>query len=1148
MSQISLVNERKEFSALTFTEDGAVTGGQQLELIYNKTTSRDLLLEESDVVFVDTRESPVKLHLPASPSDGAIIRVIDGYNTFGTHPLVLSGNGNQVQSVSDYSVTDGLILNVVYNVSIGWEVEVYYTLDDANTAAGGTDPTDVTLVDSTIKRMVERYDRDSNGSYITDGYDITYVDDDGDDHVLRISEGVAHVDGIECINNTSQRVYVGRALDYKVVTDEPHTFVSGTTNYTLRWSPIRAVSNITGIKETTTTVTHGVTGGSDLLEPNPVVAISSVYETVDGLPGGSVSATYTVGTDFTQSGDYINWSPGGSEPTPGSTYHVTYTYTDTITPTISADLTEIVISGLADGSTFYVDYSFYISRVDRLLLTRDNEIRVIRGTPDALNPTVPSVTGSTDLPLAQVDISYGQDPIINTDYYKILRTYDLQINQARLEWLEYNISQLSLMYDANARNPTLNTLSTFVDPFKDDDMRDTGMTNDASIINETLELPVEWINEELNTGNPFLLDYTEEVFVSQTAETTTHKVEPYAWADITPAYIKVSPDTYKWLAKTNFERISARVHLHNRNKQVLLKQIQDYGLNGVFITKGVWDQYWLTPNNVAVYNVSRAVNWFERYLKEQSGSSSFTKEISAKIPAISLAINGKFYAPNETVTVTFDGIEVDSSPFTCNASGVFSGSFTVPADQDSGTKLIRAVGDSSGMEAEDTFVAVPTGRWTRHVTLRRVDPIAQTFIAPKRAMISSFEVKFTAKPSTWAIAKLCETTVGIPDDHKVIAHDTKEPSEINADAWTKFSFNPSIMDENEESGVILQCLDRNASVRSAKLGQWDRVGNRWLTTQPLANGVLLDSSTSTTWTPHQEEDLTFRVNRAVFSSPKTVALGTVAVTAATDLMVLANADTPEGTTVYFEVTLDGEGDSFICSAFTPLRFATYTGDVSVSLHMSTNDDRVSPLVNGDITLSVGSLQTTGTYTSRSFSMAAPGGASGSEIRAYALLAEPGGSSVAMQYYNPTLELSDGAANLWTQSSANSNLYYYTGAALERRPEEIEVDGVQFAYNDTIGSIAATEWAWGDIDTIGSDTVYVYVGVDPDAQAAGYISAGAFFDMTRGTSTAYHELTSEVAFSINSLSGMDTTKIRLILNTSSSANRPIAQSLRAIVNT
>jgi hypothetical protein len=86
-------------------------------------------------------------------------------------------------------------------------------------------------------------------------------------------------------------------------------------------------------------------------------------------------------------------------------------------------------------------------------------------------------------------------------------------------------------------------------------------------------------------------------------------------------------------------------------------------------------------------------------------------------------------------------------------------------------------------------------------------------------------------------------------------------------------------------------------------------------------------------------------------------------------------------------------------------------------------------------------------------------------------------------------LSDGAADLWTNSGTTVGEYYYTGSALGAKPSAVYAGGSKLT-EGAIGSLSNGEWAWGDQDTLGADTVYIKTtDGDPDGQVADYVQAG-----------------------------------------------------------
>jgi len=110
-------------------------------------------------------------------------------------------------------------------------------------------------------------------------------------------------------------------------------------------------------------------------------------------------------------------------------------------------------------------------------------------------------------------------------------------------------------------------------------------------------------------------------------------------------------------------------------------------------------------------------------------------------------------------------------------------------------------------------------------------------------------------------------------------------------------------------------------------------------------------------------------------------------------------------------------------------------------------------------------------------------------------------------------------NYWTASGSGTNEYYYTKHDFSSWLNTMQIIQVIANGNDmtqgAVGSLAAGEWAVGDNDSIGTDTIYVRLsdGTDPDTKADAYLCA-AFAYPCAGASKAmilpYFSNTSQTA--------------------------------------
>lgn len=332
-----------------------------------------------------------------------------------------------------------------------------------------------------------------------------------------------------------------------------------------------------------------------------------------------------------------------------------------------------------------------------------------------------------------------------------------------------------------------------------------------------------------------------------------------------------------------------------------------------------------------------------------------------------------------------------------NAQGVVNGKFTIPAGVPAGSKLVTFRG-SGGSTGQAAFI----GQGTRITEVRRTvntvrqqfyDPLAQTFTLSEATQIAAVDLWFAALGTSDIEVQIRETANGVPTS-AILAETRIKPSAANTSAHTRVSFDsPVYLQADTEYALVALCDDATSALRMAELGKWDATNSRWVTSQPYQIGVLLSSSNASTWTAHQDRDLTFRLHRAVFSEvDKTVALGSVAVTAATDLILLAQDELPRSDTHIDYILGLPDGTTLPVANGQQVRLAAaITGNVTVSARL-TGSAGASPILFPGTQLVVGKVGAAGDYVSR----AIPGG---TNVRLKVVFDAliPGGASVAVKY-------------------------------------------------------------------------------------------------------------------------------------------------------
>jgi len=748
-------------------------------------------------------------------------------------------------------------------------------------------------------QLLARYDYSANGSYVVNGMVVSYdhTDPSTGEIVLNVSEGLAHVEGYEVRFDYARKVRLSPPTDTKTVLAEPLTFTSDGL-YRLRNTPIAEILRITGVKQDTAEITHGnYSGAKDKLPKTPVVDVLEVRQ------GDKV---FVEGKDYIVEGDYIDWSLSGDEPAPGSTYTVVYRYQATdVQATVSADRKSIYVSGLAPNTIFYVDYKYHLPRIDRIILTREGDLKVLKGVASE-RPVAPDVSGG--LPLAKVKVFYGQTPEIIPDYYRAFKMSDIQQLFNEIAEIKYNLARLSLIENVRSTDPTTTKKNIFVDPFYDDDLRDFGYEQTAVIANQTLLPGIEWETFQIRKGNPITLPSQPQLTINQDSWSKTRKVNRLTWSEAPPGIMRVSPRLYRWIDRT------------------------------------VWSTT-LMP-----------YAW------------SSTRIIEGTLPRdLEVSVTAERFNGGETVEIYFDGNLVKK--VTADESGKVATTIVIPKGTKSGNKQVLAVGTESNVRAESVLSLIALERTIYQVRyIIWNEPLAQTFTLDRDSVIDSVELFFTKKPKPGAFVDvfICETQVGLPDRSKALTRARLYAEDINEGNWTKFVFDdPVILQGGREYALVIETPDSTPEVRVARLGEWDQEHNRWLTSQAYDIGVLLESANSSTWTPIQEEDLAFRLYTKKFEPYAEIDLGTLNLNGATDLVLQVGTQNPPGCFTAFTLTLP-DGSTQNIAPYEPLSFNEISGEVSFKAKLSTEDGNLSPIIDGDIYVSVGKVLPESVYISRAF--------------------------------------------------------------------------------------------------------------------------------------------------------------------------------------
>lgn len=408
---------------------------------------------------------------------------------------------------------------------------VYTVIDGTLLNQGGGN------VGDAFSEALARYDRESNGNYIVTGLSVTALGLAAGVNAFSVKDGTGNIFGYKIDKLASTRLNYAEDPDLTLVDAEPDTFTGttgGSATIQLNRFPVESILEVVITQEKTVTITRGgFSGGQDTL---PDVSVLSIQSITQG------ATTYVANTDYFLNGDKVDWSPGGAEPAPGSTYSITYRYLGNATPSsVNLQAGTFTISGAVNGTLVLTDYRWKLPRYDRLCIDRDGNFSRIKGISSRFTPLPPAVPANL-LNLATIEQKWGETPVVTNDGIRAIPFDQLERMRSLIVDLFDLVALERLRNDISSREPS-SKRGVFVDPFLDDDLRDQGLTQTAAIVDGTLQLPIAPTVYQAPTNNAqdWMLPYTEEIILEQTRQTGSSKINPYQAFDPIPAAITLTP-------------------------------------------------------------------------------------------------------------------------------------------------------------------------------------------------------------------------------------------------------------------------------------------------------------------------------------------------------------------------------------------------------------------------------------------------------------------------------------------------------------------------------------------------------------------------------------------------------------------------------
>ena len=985
---------------------------------------------ETDYIGVSVKSSIV-----TSEDDSDLLSPAEDFENFGQ-----PGADRVKEELEFVHFTEYTMDEYTNAVIIATIVEGELNTGTSNTPSGTTNLRAVGMENITrdeVSNILAKRTFDENGSYKVEGLDIFDIDVHDDEGIkVMVTNGRAYINGYEVVRDTSKTINLDYIEEFRSIMNEPKVFSSSSLSYVLNNSPVKKIDRITIVREVTENIVHGgFSGCEDTLPHTPVVSVVSVSD------GTNV---YQVNRDYFLSGDAINWSllasNGALEPQPGATYTVTYQYN----LMLIEDVDFVVESSInpagtyinsirflethlpVNGSTFLVDYEYWLSRIDRILLNQEGNFSLLKGVAAPFgSATPPRNKDKTKLDVGSVLIMSGftdenapealRQVFVETTNNIRLSQENLANMKQRLDDLEYNTALSDLDTEAVENEPATTLRGVYTDGFIGITKCDPGSEEfDCTILPSKAEMVLPLVENEFvlnpnlsassgssaaQLGHFLMAPYTEELALSQSYATEAFRVNPYAVFN-NLALISLSPNVDNWVE-------SSTVYANaTRTTSTTLYYTEWYGSSWAISRAGGSQSVYSSTSTSTSVTSSIVRDTLIEYMRQRYITVDGSNYI-ANSDNLECMFNGSHVDLTPTVSTT----AVGGNPGTVRAdsSGKFSARFYLPAMTPCG-RVSVSVGNANNTgtttysaqgRAITTRITTTTTYATTYTVINRYnsDPLAQTFSFSEDTILTKIGLFFAAKDASKAIVlQIRDTDNGYPGQN-VLDEFTIYPSSIstssNGRTETVIRFSRPIFCYADQTYCFVVISDSNEyTMWTANLGSYDKYSGRLVSAQPYAAGVMFSSSNANTWTAHQTQDVKFNLYRAKFDNRVgVVKFDNVTTGGASSFMLLAQAEDYKNDTIDWQYRLDDDDTWKSIDSYVDNQMDTTINTVQVQALIHSSKYTSPLLVNNAIDLISHLHKDEGVYMSRTVTME-------NEFNTLALSVEaavPSGTSFDIQY-------------------------------------------------------------------------------------------------------------------------------------------------------
>jgi len=581
--------------------------------------------------------------------------------------------------------------------------------------------------------------------------------------------------------------------------------------------------------------------------------------------------------------------------------------------------------------------------------------------------------------------------IKNIDTIRNVSAKDINTIDNKSKDIDYNINTLEASILTNINNGsalTGMTRNSFVEPFIDDSNRDTELEKIESnsfctTVNGSLEIGSQWDSYSIPITTELVLPITNEVnMINQDKFTKSRLINQFKVNGYSELPFKINNNIERFIASHVY---TEKVNTNNVNT-------------------------WWWGRSSSTSSVKTLGNSFI----DLPSNGMYTKGTST---TINISLGNYSFNSNEKILLNVG--DVYSTTVYSDINGAINRTIVVPANVLRNMKYnVTLVGEKSHVRALSSINIVAVKETTNR--LRTItnyiidwlwwdwqgDPLALTFKSTSDCTLSSIDVIFdlindhgAELPNGTAFAlpdnikiKVTETTAGYPNSDKLIGTAmAKINTPVNNMSPVKIYFNNRIKLKKDvlygvyficNSTITARIVDTNPSLarfggyrmqmRSAKLGERNinpnsSTFNNIVNQQPYIDGIVLNSSNNNTWSPIQDEDLYFKINKAVYN-PLLIDTRSVNVNAAktyTDIGISINDIIDQDTNIKYKYSINGTESSISNNSISHINTNINTLDIISTL--STSNTSISPVIRA-MNVQLGVLNNKGIYITKNLNI------------------------------------------------------------------------------------------------------------------------------------------------------------------------------------